>query len=130
MTEPVDVARIGNVTDFPELRFGKSGTAWVTFGLAYRPHVPKGEPEPETTFYEVVAFGSLAEHVATSLQKGDRALVIGKGELEHWTGRDGVQRSKRKIVAEGVGPDLRFAGAELQRAKQPGPAPPLDEEPF
>lgn len=74
--------------------------------MAYRPYVPKGQPEPETTFYEVVCFASLAEHVATSLRKGDRAVVIGKGEFERWTGKDGVDRSKRKIVADAIGPDL------------------------
>lgn len=54
MTDPVDVARIGNLTDHPELRHGQSGKAFTSFGLAYRPNAPKGEPEPETTFYEVV----------------------------------------------------------------------------
>ena len=134
MSEPVEVARIGNLTSHPELRFGKTGTAFAKFGLAYRPYVPKGEPEPETTFYEVVAFGSLAEHVAQSLQKGDRALVIGKGEVEHWKDRDGVERSTKKIVADGVGPDLRFADVEVTRTERRQAAEQqqsaFDEEPF
>ena len=132
MSDPVEVARIGNITSHPELRFGKTGTAFAKFGLAYRPYVPKGEPEPETVFYDVVAFGSLAEHVAQSLQKGDRALVIGKGEVETWTGKDGIERSTKKIVADGVGPDLRFADVEVTRADrlQPEQQEAFAEEPF
>jgi single-strand DNA-binding protein len=127
-------AKIGNVTREPELRFGKSGLAWCSFGLAYKPYVPKGEPEPETSFYEVVCFATLAEHVAESLLKGDRVLVVGRGELEHWTGKDGVKRTTKKILADGVGPDLRFTGAELQRTQRREPAAVTSngdgEEPF
>jgi single-strand DNA-binding protein len=133
MTDPVAVAKVANVTDRPELRYAKSGTAFTTFGIAWRPYAPKGEPEPAVVYYEVVCFGSLAENVAASLQKGDRAVVVGKGELEHWTGKDGVQRTKRKIVAEGIGFDLRFTTVEVQRAERRGEEPQLpldDEEPF
>lgn len=123
---------MGRLTDTPELRFGKTGTAFATFGLAVKPYTPQGEPEADTVFYEVVSFGSLAEHVADCLQKGDRCVVTGKGELEKWTGRDGVERTKRKIVADGVGPDLRFAGVDVHRSEKRGPSQPLplDEEPF
>jgi len=123
------VARIGNLSSHPELRFGKTGTAFARVGLAHRPHVPKGEPEAETVFYEVVAFGTLAEHVARSLQKGDRVVVVGKGEVEHWKDRDGVERSTKKIVADGIGPDLRFAAVEVQRVERRAPTP-VEEEPF
>lgn len=136
-----DVARCGNLTRDPELRYSTKGTPIAGFGLAFRPFVPKGEPEPETTFYEVVTFGSLAEHVAESLRKGDRALVIGKGELEHWTAKDGTAKTTRKIVADSCGPDLRFTTAELARTeRQAPPSQPAgrtapassygDEEPF
>jgi single-strand DNA-binding protein len=127
-------AKIGNVTREPELRFGKSGLAWCSFGLAYKPYVSKGEPEPEASFYEVVCFATLAEHVAESLLKGDRVVVVGRGELEHWTGKDGVERTTKKIIADGCGPDLRFTGAEIQRAQRQEPAAVASsdtgEEPF
>jgi len=80
------VGRVGNVTNDPELRFSQSGTPLAKFGLAWRPYAPKGEPEAETVFYEVVSFGSLAEHIAECLHKGDRVCVVGKDELNRWTG--------------------------------------------
>ncbi|MGA2307376.1 MAG: single-stranded DNA-binding protein [Acidimicrobiales bacterium] len=129
-------AKVGNVTRDPELRFGKSGIAFTTFGLAHKPYVGRDEPEPEVVFYEVVCFHTLAEHVAESILKGDRVVVVGRGELEHWTGKDGVERLTKKILADGCGPDLRFTAAEIQRAQRQEPAAVTssgggyDEEPF
>lgn len=127
------VSKVGNITRGPELLSSKSGQAYARFGLAVTPYVPKGEPEPDTEFYEVVAFGSLAEHVAESLAKSDRVVIVGNGELESWTDRDGNERVTKKILAEGVGPDLRFVAAQVHRAAQRGQssAPPSSgEEPF
>jgi single-strand DNA-binding protein len=129
---PVPVGKVGRLTRDPELRFAKSGTAVASFGFAVKPYVPTGQPEPDTTFYEVVSFAGLAEHVAGCLQKGDRVVVAGSGEIEHWTGRDGVERTTKKIVAEAIGPDLRFVGVDVQRPERRGPAQAAfdDEEPF
>jgi len=128
------VGKVGNVTDEPQLRFSAKGTSVCTFGLAWKPYTPKGEPEADTTFYEVVSFGSLAEHVAESLHKGDRVCVVGKDELNRWTGRDGTERVTQKVIAEGIGPDLRFATAAVQRSERKAsgrPAPAIDQdEPF
>lgn len=128
--------RVGNVTDQPELRFSAKGTPVCRFGLAWRPWTAKGEPEADTVFYEVVSFGSLAEHVAECVNKGDRVVVTGKGELDHWTGRDGTERVTQKIVADGVGPDLRWNTVTVERSERKAserPAPTAldgDGEPF
>jgi len=131
------VAKVGNLTRAPELRFGTdSGTAFCRFGLAVE--TPK-EPgnwsgERETTFYEATAFGTLAEHVA-ELEKGTRVVVIGKGELEHWTDKEGTERTTKRVLVDACGPDLRWASATVQRDKrkrssEPAPAVGDDEEPF
>jgi len=112
------VAKVGNLTRDPELRFSATGTAFTRFGLAYRPWTRKGEPEAETTFYEVVSFGSLAEHVAESLRKGQRVVVVGRGEIDAWTDAEGTERTTKKIVAEAVGPDLRFETATVSTTRR------------
>lgn len=125
------VGKVGRLTRDPELRYGKTGTAVATFGLAVKPWAPKDAPEAEVTFYEVVSFGGLAEHVAESLSKGDRVVVTGRGEVEKWTGKDGVERTTKKIIADAIGPDLRFSGADVHRAeRREVDASTDDEEPF
>jgi len=129
------VAKVGNLTRDPELRFSATGTPFTRFGLAYRPWTRKGEPEAETTFYEVVSFGSLAEHVAESLRKGQRVVVVGRGELDTWSDDNGTERTTKKIVAEAVGPDLRFETAQVERSArkvgdQPAPVTIDQDEPF
>ena len=132
MTDATPTAKVGNVTRDPELKVSAKGTAFATFGLAVTPYVPKDEPKPETTFYEVVVFGTLAEHCAESLTKGDRVVVVGKGELDKWTGKDGVERTTKKIVADAIGPDLRFASVKIERTerREPVAASAGPEEPF
>jgi len=100
-------AKVGNLIKDPELATGQSGKIYCRFGLAVNPRAKADEPKPEPQFYEVTCFDSLAEHVADTLHKGDRVLVVGQGEVQRW-GEDDKQVTK-KILAEGVGPDLRFA---------------------
>lgn len=133
------VARIGNLTRDPELRFGASGTAYANAGLAVE--TPK-EPgnwsgERETVFYELTFFGSLAENAVASLRKGERVVVIGKAEVETWQGDDGKPRTTKRILVDGCGPDLRWATATPARTGRTAPAEPStieaateEEEPF
>lgn len=108
------VAKIGNVVkQDPELQFSVGGKAFTRFSLAVKPYVPKGQPQPETQYYEVTAFGSLAENVAECLHKGNRVVVVGDGKTETWTGKDGKERTSKVILAEAIGPDLRFVVATL-----------------
>lgn len=126
--------RVGNITRDPELRYSAKGVAFATFGLAVTPWAPKGEPKPDTEFYDVTCFASLAEAVAECMVKGDRVAVVGNAQDETWAGRDGVSRTTHKIVADAVGPDLRFVTATINRTQrvrpQPAPNPEYDDEPF
>jgi single-strand DNA-binding protein len=74
------------------------------------------------TGYDCVCFRTLAENVAASLVKGDRAFVQGNPELEHWTDREGKERTSKRIVANYVGPDLRFATAGIHKAARRSPS--------
>jgi len=112
--------KVGNLTRDPELRFGnEKGTPFVNLGLAVNtPKVPgEWSGEQRTTFYDVVCFGTLAEHAAESLAKGDRVVVAGRPEREQYTDGDGVARERRRVVATAIGPDLRFATAVISRQR-------------
>ena len=80
--------------------------------LSVKPYVAGVDVQPEAEFYDLVAFGSLAENVAETCGKGDRLVVTGKIEDETWVGRDGVERTTTKLVADGIGP----SGAEVMAA--------------
>lgn len=108
---------IGNLTRDPELRFADKGTAICKFALAVNRRVKKGNDyEDKTSYFDVTAFGSLAENVANSLTKGTRVIVSGRAEQETWE-KDGQKRSAVVILADAVGADLRFANVSVSRGE-------------
>jgi single-strand DNA-binding protein len=119
------VVRVGNLTRDPELRYSPKGAAWVTTAMAVdrRKRSDDGAWEDlDPEFYDVVCFGDLAENVATCLSKGDRVVVVGKVEEQQWTGRDGVERTGHKLIANDVGASLRYGTVEINRTTRRGPA--------
>lgn len=112
------VTKIGTLLSDFELRVSDAGKYFARSRLAYKPYRPQGSPPAETQYYDLVAFGSLAEHASTSLQKGDRVICFGEGSTDHWTDRLGGERTGKKITLEGIGPDLRFSGAAIERASK------------
>ncbi len=117
------VVKVGNLTRDPELRFGEKGTAFTSFGLAVnKPKVPGDwRGEKETTFYDVVCFGTLAEHTAECLTKGARVIVTGRPEVETYTAKDGTQKERKRILADALGPELRWDTVIVQRVTRTKP---------
>ena len=137
MTNAVTIA--GNLTRNPELRFTPTGQATASFGVAVnrRWQNRQGQGEEATSFFDVVAWGSLAENVAQSLAKGDRVLVAGRLDQRAWESSDGDKRSKVEITATEIAPSLRWASATIakneRRSPQTVPAgagPDEGEDPF
>lgn len=129
------VTLIGNFTRDPELRFTPTGRAVVQIGIAVnRRYQVNGEWTEQTSFFDVVAWGELGENVAASLGKGSRAIVVGRLDQRSWyvdadgksveKGTEGAQtRSKVEVVADSIGPDLRWATAEVSKRERQGGAP-------
>jgi single-strand DNA-binding protein len=129
-------AKYGNLASVPELHY-KDNKAWCRFRLAVEQPKEAGKwtGERVTEFFQVVCFNSLAVHVAQSLTKGARAVVVGRGEVEHWVADDGQPRTSERIVADAVGPDLRWATVVVEKvasgkAAEPGVDVVREEEPF
>ena len=86
--------------------------------------------------------------MAESVQKGTRVIVTGRLDQRSWETQDGEKRSKIEIVADEVGPSVRYATAAVTKNERRGgdfegggsrpsggnePPPPAfqpDEEPF
>jgi single-strand DNA-binding protein len=75
-----------------------------------------GPREQEPSFFTVVVWRDQAEHVAESLAKGSRVVVMGRLQQRSWTAEDGSSaRSVAEVVADELGPSLRWATATTTR---------------
>ncbi len=121
----------GNLTRDPEIRYTRDGQASVLLGVAVNRRWQDREThewEESTSFFDVVCWRDLAEHVAMSLTKGARVMVTGRLEQRSWENEEGERRSRVEIVAEEVGASLRFATVEVHRPERTGDAPPEETE--
>jgi single-strand DNA-binding protein len=115
---------VGNITRDPEMRFTPSGVSKVTFGVAVNRswrNQQSNEWEEQTSFFNVVCWRELADNVGASLKKGTRVVVTGRLEQRSWETEQGEKRSVVEIVADEVGPSLRFATAEVHKVERSGP---------
>jgi single-strand DNA-binding protein len=115
---------IGNITRDPELRFTGSGQAKVNFGLAVNrrwQNRQTNEWEEAVSFFNVVAWGEMGENTSESLQKGSRVIVTGRLDQRSWETEDGEKRSVVEIVADEIGPSLRWATAQVTKTERKGP---------
>src|SRR3954465_3644497 len=110
------VTVVGNITRDPELRFTPSGQAVATFGMAVnRRYQKNGQWEEQTSFFNVTAWGTLGENASNSLHKGARILVSGRLEQRSWETQEGDKRSVVEVVADELGPSLRWATAAITK---------------
>lgn len=116
------VTIVGNLTKPPELRSSASGRASCNFGIAVtRKWKQNDEWQEATSFFNVVCWGEMAENAAASLAKGHRVIVSGRLEQRNYE-KDGERKSVVEIVADEVGPSLRWARAEVERITRDKPS--------
>jgi single-strand DNA-binding protein len=113
------VSLVGNITRDPDLKYLPSGQANVKFGMAVNRRWPdkSGEWQEETSFFDVVAWGQLAENVAQSCGKGTRAVVVGRLSQRSWE-KDGQKRSAVEVVADEVAASLRWATVSVTKVER------------
>ena len=112
------VTLVGNITRDPELRFTNTGQATASFGLAVNrrwQNRQTQEWEEATSFFDVVCWREMAENAAESLTRGSRVIVTGRLEQRSWETPDGDKRSKVEVVADEVGPSIRWATAQVTK---------------
>lgn len=113
-----NVTIVGNLTRDPELRYTPNGAVLATFGVAVNRRWQNRESqqwEENTSFFNVTCWRDLAQNVSESLEKGARVLVSGRLEQRSWETQDGERRSVVEIVADEVGPSLRWATASVNK---------------
>ncbi len=92
---------IGRLGRDPEMRYTPSGRPVTTFSVATSRtwNTSEGEKRTETEWFNVVAWGSLAEICTQYLTKGMQVYVEGRLQTRHWDDPEGNKHSSTEIVA-------------------------------
>lgn len=118
-----NVDLVGSLGADPELKFTHGGQAVANFNLAVSRRWQNRQTqqwEEATSWFRVTCWGQLAENVAESLVKGSRVIVTGRLEQRSWETQDGDKRSVVEVVADEVGPSLRWATATVVKSERQG----------
>ncbi len=106
---------IGNLGRDPEMRYTPNGKPVTSFSVAVsRSWVkPEGERTETTDWFNVVAWGRLAEICSQYLTKGSMVYVEGRLETRSWEGENGQKHFRTEVVASDVNIfDKRGRGAD------------------
>ncbi len=116
---------IGNLVDDPDLRFTNNGTPVASLRVAVTLRVLEGAAwrDGQTSFFRVNAWRETATHLAESLHKGDRVVVLGRLRHRSWETPEGERRAVAEIEADEVGASLKWATVSVQRVPISGSNP-------
>ncbi len=114
---------IGHLGRDPEMRYTPSGRPVTTFSVATTRswHSSDGERHEETEWFNVVAWGNLAEICNQHLRKGQQVYVEGRLQTRRWEDSEGNKHFTTELVAQEMimlgerkdtGPSEFMAGSE------------------
>jgi single-strand DNA-binding protein len=92
---------IGNIGRDPELRYTPSGKPVTSFSLASSRSwtAPDGERREETEWFNVVAWGNLAEICNQILAKSQQVYIEGRLQTRSWEDESGQRHFRTEVVA-------------------------------
>lgn len=93
---------IGNLGRDPEMRYTPSGRPVTSFNVATTRSwtTYDGERREETEWFNVVAWGPLAEICNTHLSKGQQVYVEGRLQTRGWEDQQGKRHFRTELVAQ------------------------------
>ncbi|RMF01935.1 MAG: single-stranded DNA-binding protein [Chloroflexi bacterium] len=129
---------IGNMGRDPEMRYTPSGKPVTSFSLASSRSwkAPNGERREETEWFNVVAWGGLAEICNDKLFKSQQVYVEGRLQTRSWEDENGQRHFRTEIVASDMiilgprdrehlssanGDDHRFENRQCSGQDKPDP---------
>jgi single-strand DNA-binding protein len=95
------VLLIGNLGRDPEMRYTPNGKPVTSFSLAATRNwvSADGERHDETEWFNVVAWGNLAEICNQHLNKGQKVYVEGRLQTRSWEDENGQKHFRTEVVA-------------------------------
>jgi len=93
---------IGNLGRDPEMRYTASGRPVTSFSVAATRTWTNadGERREETEWFNVVAWGNLAEICKQYLHKGQQVYIEGRMQTRGWEDADGKKHFRTELVAQ------------------------------
>ena len=92
---------VGNLGGDPEMRYMPSGCPVTSFSVG-TPRTwmdAEGQQREETEWFNVVAWGDLAETCKERLRQDHQVYIEGRLQTRSWQDRDGRKRFRTELVA-------------------------------
>jgi single-strand DNA-binding protein len=119
MAGDTTISVIGNLTDNPELRFTASGAAVAKFTVASTPRsfdkTANEWKDGQPLFLPCSVWRDAAEHVAESLERGARVIVVGRLVQRSYETKAGEKRTVYELEVDEIGPSLKWASTKIQK---------------
>ena len=115
----------GNVGKDPEMRYTPSGRPVTTFTVAVSRswNSADGERHSETEWFNIVAWGNLAEICKQYLTKGQQVYIEGRLQTRRWDDKEGQKHTSVEIVAN----EMMMLGERRDNHGHDEQSMPLDE---
>jgi len=123
---------IGHLGREPEMRYTPSGRPVTSFNVATTRswNSPDGERREETEWFNVVAWGNLAEICKQYLNKGQQVYGEGRLQPRRWEDQEGKKHFTTEVVAN----EMIMLGDRPARntgeSAAPSHEPPMEEDEF
>jgi single-strand DNA-binding protein len=126
------VMLIGHLGRDPEMRYTPAGRPVTSFSIAVSRtwNSPEGERREETEWFNIVAWGNLAEICKQYLSKGQQVYVEGRLQSRRWEDQEGKKHASTEVVANEMiilGERPARTGSE---AGTPSGEPPVEDDEF
>jgi single-strand DNA-binding protein len=129
---------IGHLGRDPEMRYTPSGRPVTTFTVAVSRswNTADGERRTETEWFNIVAWGNLAEICKQYLYKGQQVYIEGRLQTRRWEDKESQKHTSVEVVANEMMMlgDRREGGSqgqeETQEEESSQPMADEDEFPF
>ena len=123
---------IGVLGRDPEMRYTPSGRPVTSFSVATsRTWVSaEGERREETEWFNVVAWGNLAEICKQYLNKGQQVYVEGRLQTRRWEDQEGKKHFTTEIVANEMVMLGERPARNTAETAAPSHEPPVEEDEF
>jgi single-strand DNA-binding protein len=123
---------IGHLGRDPEMRYTPSGRPVTTFTVATSRswNTVDGERHTETEWFNIVAWGNLAEICKQYLTKGQQVYIEGRLQTRRWDDKEGNKHSSVEVVAN----EMMMLGdrrdSNHQSSEPEAPEAPSEEDEF